>query len=84
MVFCNTFESVNFELIVISLIMSDAGVPCEVVTAIDINTTANGIYAMNFPNNRLLNRSIEVYSWKLIMSFQIWKNIYLIPSFLYV
>uniref|UniRef100_A0A669EVH6 tRNA (cytosine(38)-C(5))-methyltransferase n=1 Tax=Oreochromis niloticus TaxID=8128 RepID=A0A669EVH6_ORENI len=39
--------------------MSPSGIPAQVVTAIDINTTANQVYKHNFPDTALWNKTIE-------------------------
>lgn len=41
-------------------LLSESGIPAQVVAAIDINTTANQIYKHNFPDTPLWNKTIEV------------------------
>lgn len=40
------------------------GIDCEVVAAVDINPTANLVYAFNFPQVPIVSRSIETISLK--------------------
>ncbi|KAK2859318.1 hypothetical protein Q5P01_003938 [Channa striata] len=39
--------------------LKESGIPAQVVTAVDINTTANQIYSCNFPDTPLWNKTIE-------------------------
>uniref|UniRef100_A0A668TM76 tRNA (cytosine(38)-C(5))-methyltransferase n=1 Tax=Oreochromis aureus TaxID=47969 RepID=A0A668TM76_OREAU len=39
--------------------LKESGIPAQVVTAIDINTTANQVYKHNFPDTALWNKTIE-------------------------
>ncbi|XP_063339697.1 tRNA (cytosine(38)-C(5))-methyltransferase isoform X1 [Pelmatolapia mariae] len=39
--------------------LKESGIPAQVVTAIDINTTANQVYKHNFPDTPLWNKTIE-------------------------
>jgi hypothetical protein len=41
-------------------------VDVKVIAAIDINTTANEVYAYNYPDTTLLNRNIEVGGGKML------------------
>ncbi|KAG8515909.1 tRNA (cytosine-5-)-methyltransferase, partial [Galemys pyrenaicus] len=40
-------------------IITESGIPAEVVAAIDVNTVANEVYKYNFPHTQLLAKTIE-------------------------
>lgn len=51
--------------------LKESGIHGEVVASVDINQTANSVYAQNFKNTLLLNRNIQSLTSKYINSLNI-------------